>query len=82
MMRAVRFLPEALEDMITKLRWCSSREPGLEKEFAEAIEAAIKRILNDPAEFPCIYGPVRRLVVRRFPYALYFREVGDELVMP
>ena len=82
MMRAVRFLPEALEDMITKLRWCSSREPGLEKEFAEAIEAAIKRILNDPAEFPCIYGPVRRLVVRRFPYAHYFREVGDELVMP
>ena len=82
MMRAVRFLPEALEDMITKHRWCSSREPGLEKDFAEAIEAAIKRILNDPAEFPCIYGPVRRLVVRRFPYALYFREVGDELVMP
>ena len=32
--------------------------------------------------FPCVYGPVRPLVVRRFPYALYFREVGDELVMP
>ena len=24
---------------------------------------------------------VRRLVVRRFPYAVYFREVGDEIVV-
>ena len=81
MMRVVRFLPEALEDLITTQRWYSSREPGLEKDFAEAIEAAIKRILNDPAEFPCVYGPVRRLVVRRFPYALYFREAGDEILV-
>lgn len=66
MMRAVRFLPEALEDLITTQRWYSSREPGLEKAFAE---------------FPCVYGPVRRLVVRRFPYALYFREVGDEILV-
>jgi plasmid stabilization system protein ParE len=66
MMRAVRFLPEALEDLITTQRWYSSREPGLEKDFAE---------------FPCFYGPVRRLVVRRFPYALYFREVGDEILV-
>ena len=56
MMRAVRFLPEALEDLITTQRWYSSREPGLEKDFAEAIEAAIKRILNDPAEFPASTG--------------------------
>ena len=81
MTRAVRFLPEALEDLITNQRRYSSREPGLEKDFAEVIEAAIKRILNDPSPFPCVYGPVRRLVVRRFPYALYFREVGDEILV-
>ena len=28
-----------------------------------------------------MHGAVRRLVVRRFPYAVYFREVGDEIVV-
>jgi hypothetical protein len=28
-----------------------------------------------------VHGEVRRLVVRRFPYAVYFREVGDELLV-
>ena len=81
MTRAVRFLPEALEDVIETQRWYASREPGLEQAFAVAIAAAVERIVNDPASFPCVHGPVRRLVVRRFPYAVYFREVGDELLV-
>lgn len=64
----VRFLPEALEDLIETQRWYASREPGLKQAFAEAIAAAVDRA-------------VRRLVVRRFPYAVYFREVGDEILV-
>ena len=36
---------------------------------------------REPAAFPFVHGAVRRLVVRRFPYAVYFREVGDEIVV-
>lgn len=81
MKRTVRFLPEALEDLIETQRWYASREPGLERAFAEAIAAVVDRIVQDPATFPCVYGAVRRLVVRRFPYAVYFREVGDEILV-
>jgi toxin ParE1/3/4 len=81
MIRAVRFLPEALEDVIETQRWYASRESGLEQAFAEAIAAAVERIVSDPASFPCVHGPVRRLVVRRFPYAVYFQEAGDELLV-
>jgi plasmid stabilization system protein ParE len=81
MTRAVRFLPEALEDLIETQRWYASREPGLGQAFAEAIAAAVERIAQDPATFPCVHGAVRRLVVRRFPYAVYFREVGDEILV-
>ncbi len=81
MKRAVRFLPEALEDLIETQRWYASREPGLGQAFAEAIAAAMERIAQEPETFPCVSRAVRRLVVRRFPYAVYFREVGDEIIV-
>jgi len=81
MNRTVRFLPEALDDLLETQGWYASREPGLAQTFAEAIALAVKRIAQDPAAFPCVHGAVRRLVVRRFPYAVYFREVGDELLV-
>lgn len=81
MNRSVRFLPEALDDLIESQRWYASRERGLEEAFAEAIAVAVERIVKDPASFPCVYGSVRRLVVRRFPDAVYFREVDDEILV-
>ena len=81
MKRTVRFLPEALQDLIETQRWYASRETALGQAFAEAIAAAVERIAQDPATFPCVHGAVRRLVVRRFPYAVYFREVGVEVLV-
>jgi plasmid stabilization system protein ParE len=81
MKRTVRFLPEALEDLSETQSWYASREPGLGQAFAEAIAAAVERIILDSASFPCVEAEVRRLVVRRFPYAVYFREVGNEILV-
>ena len=81
MKRTVRFLPEALEDLSETQNWYASREPGLGQSCAEAIAAAVERIIQDPASFPCVVAEVRRLVVRRFPYAVYSREVGDEVLV-
>ena len=77
MKRSVRFLPEALVDLLETRYWYASREPGLGQAIAEAVE----RIVQDPALFPLVHGKVRRLVVRQFPYAVYFQEVGDEILV-
>jgi plasmid stabilization system protein ParE len=81
MNRTVRFLPEALDDLLETQGWYASREPALAQAFAEAIALAVERIAQDPKAFPCVHGGVLRLVVRRFPYAVYFREAGDELLV-
>ena len=81
MKRTVRFLPEALEDLLETRHWYARREADLGLAFAEAIAAAIERIVHDPASFPLVHGVVRRLVVRQFPYAVYFREDGDEILV-
>ena len=77
MNQSVRFLPEALDDLLETQGWYASREPALAQAFAGAIAYAVERIAQDQAAFPFVHGAVRRLVVRRFPYAVYFRGVGD-----
>jgi plasmid stabilization system protein ParE len=79
-MRPVRFLPEAVEDLLATQRWYGRREPALARHFAEAVAAAVKRIRLDPRSFPIIHGQIRRLVLRRFPYAVYFREQNAEIL--
>jgi len=72
----VRLLPEAVEDLLETQRWYSRLELALAREFAEAFAAAVERIRRDPRSFPPIHGQTLRLVLRRFPYAVYFREQG------
>jgi plasmid stabilization system protein ParE len=80
-MRPVRFLPEAVEDLLATQRWYGRRAPALGRDFAEAFAAAVERIRRDPRSFPLIHGQIRRLVLKRFPYAVYFREQGDEILV-
>ena len=74
-------MPEALEDLFETKAWYASRDQTLQQAFVEAFSVAVEWIAQDPDLFPCVYGTVCRLVVRRFPYAVYFREVGDEIIV-
>jgi plasmid stabilization system protein ParE len=76
---AVRFLPEALEELLETQRWYGKREPALANDFAQTVAAAVERIRHSPQSFPLIHGRIRRLVLSRFPYAVVFREQGDEI---
>ena len=78
---SVRFLPEAVEDLLETQRWYGARESALAQDFAETVAAAIQRILVSPQSFPLIHGQIRRVVLSRFPYAVYFREQGTEILV-
>ena len=81
-MALIRFLPEAVEDLLETQRWYGRREPALARDFAEAFAAAVERIIrHDPRSFPLIHGQIRRLVLRQFPYAVVFKEEGPEILV-
>ena len=80
-MALIRFLPEAVEDLLETQRWYGRREPALAGDFADAFAAAVERIRRDPRSLPLIHGQIRRLVLRQFPYAVYFREEGSEILV-
>lgn len=40
-------------------------------DLAETVAAAVERIRLNPQSFPLIHGQIRRVVLSRFPYAVY-----------
>ena len=81
MTRSVGFRAEAAVEASDVRRWYESRRPGLGTEFVEALEHTVARIAENPATFPKVHGTIRRAVLRRFPYAVYFRPTGDTVVV-
>ncbi len=53
---AVRFLPEALEELLETQHWYGTREPALANDFAQTVAAAVERIRHSPQSFPLIHG--------------------------
>jgi plasmid stabilization system protein ParE len=47
--------------------------PTAAQRFVVAVDEAIARIEEAPEQFPVIHGRLRRALLRRFPYAVYFK---------
>jgi toxin ParE1/3/4 len=41
------------------------------------VDAAFARAIEAPQSFPIVYRTLRRIVLRRFPYLVYFRLEED-----
>ena len=69
-----RFLveAEAEAELDEAFNWYEGRAQGLGTEFTRAVRAAFALIARNPEQFPRVRGDVRRALVRRFPYAVYY----------
>jgi len=72
---------EAAADIASGARWYDEQRTGLGSEYTRAIRAQLAAIERDPRLFPAVRGDVRRAIVRRFPYAIYFTLAGDEVIV-
>jgi plasmid stabilization system protein ParE len=61
--------------------WYEGRRLGLGTEFRLALEDTIERIADQPLRYPRVHGEIRRALLRRFPYGVYYREGSDSVVV-
>lgn len=78
-MRSVIFGPAARAEMLDAVDWYDSHASGLGDQFVAEVEATITRIAANPLQFPAVLREVRRVRLRRFPYALFFRADDSEI---
>jgi len=56
-----------------------SRNRG--NEFYRASESALEQIRQFPMSGPVVYNQFRRKLIRRFPYGLFYRPIGQRVVV-
>ena len=80
--RALTFVhPPARLDILDAVVWHEEQRPGLGLEKSDQVDAAIGRAADNPLGFAIIEGATRRVLCRRFPYAVFFQIDGDRLVV-
>jgi len=77
----LRFLPNVEEDAIAAYVWYEARSPGLGEEFLRVFYACVREIPRNPLLYERVYGKLRRRLLRRFPYAIYFMIKEDQVVV-
>lgn len=76
----VQFRPEAGRDLDTAAAWYEAERPGLGRRFLTEFSNLIGRISAGSAQFPTVEPGIRRGLVRRFPYGVYFA-IEDEMIV-
>ncbi|MEQ9234816.1 type II toxin-antitoxin system RelE/ParE family toxin [Coleofasciculus sp. E2-BRE-01] len=78
---ALVFRPEVREELNDAYRWYESQKRGLGDEFLDCVDEMLNRICLIPESYAIVYRDVRRAVVRRFPYAVYYRIVSSRVIV-
>lgn len=61
--------------------WYDGCRAGLGDEFLAAVDAGLAQLEDGPDRFPLYYRSLRRLLTDRFPYKIFFRIRGDEVIV-
>ena len=76
-MPSVSFTPAARAELVEAQQWYEAEVAGLGRRFRTAIDALVVRMTDNPHLFPIVLKSVRRAVLSRFPYTLFFT-IDDE----
>ena len=72
--------PEAQVDIKEVALWYEDRLTGLGIRFRDELRTTLGHIADNPLRFPVIED-VRRALLHRFPYAVYFSVEGENMVL-
>ena len=72
-MRQLRVRQQAKAEILEGFDRYYRHSPDAAQGFVDAVDEAIVRIEQSPEMFPVVQGRLRRVLLRRFPYAVYFK---------
>jgi plasmid stabilization system protein ParE len=73
--------PAAAADIDEAFVWYERQRPGLGHEFLAAAQTLIDAVAQHPLRYPVVRRNTRRALLRRFPYAVFFRNYEEIIVI-
>jgi plasmid stabilization system protein ParE len=61
--------------------WYENQRSGLGVVFADRVQDVLDRISDNPQMHAPVFRDVRKAIVRRFPYCVYYRVEPDVIVV-
>ena len=61
--------------------WYEGEQAGLGLEFKSAVDGLLALVAQQPMLFRKVRGPVRRAVLKRFPYTIHFLDEPGRIVV-
>jgi plasmid stabilization system protein ParE len=80
-MTPYRFTSPALAELAQAKLYYEQRENGLGAVFLNEIEAAVKRIIQNPTAWHQMSSRTRRCRTHRFPFGLFYQIRTDEILI-
>src|SRR6266568_464600 len=81
MSRNLAVLPSAVVDMREAAARYESERRGLGRFFLQKLRALFQRVKNKPLQFPEIAHGIRRALVPKFPYGVFFRILEKKTIV-
>jgi toxin ParE1/3/4 len=78
-MALARLTSAAAADLLAAHDWYEERASGLGQDFVRAVDASLALAVRQPELSPPMHRGLRRLLTRRFPYAIYYQIDGETL---
>ena len=74
------FRPAAAADIEAIHERYEEERRGLGSEFLVETGRTVETVVNLPEAYPVLHRDMRRALIRRFPYGLLYRTIGDLVV--
>jgi plasmid stabilization system protein ParE len=68
-------------DVAAAQSWYETQRSGLGAEFHFEVSQIFARLTETPLIYSAVYQDVRRAVVRRFPYLIWYRVLGIDVTV-
>lgn len=73
--------PDAKADIRAVTRWYYDIRPQLSVRFKAETLAVLRRLGQNPYQFPSVYQFIRKALLRRFQYTVYFTLIAERVVV-
>lgn len=73
--------PDAAEELRQAKRWYEAQRVGLGVEFADEVSRVLRATREAPDRHAFVEGETRRVLLKRFPYGIFYRVRGAELLV-
>jgi plasmid stabilization system protein ParE len=77
----VHFTEAARAELIDAQEWYEAEAPGLGRRFRAEIDSVVRRMADNPRQFPMVFKTLRRARAKKFPYSLFFLIEPDTLLV-